>query len=148
MDLQSYMGDWYEIARFDAWGTKHVTNCTSKYYLEKSGDIIVSDTCTGTFGWTYTTNGVAEVDPLYDDTSRLQVTFTSCMPAWSEYWIMATNYAYSVVGNTARTRLWILHRNRVMSNELYERCVAIAKDHGFDTTKLVKTVHTGTESAV
>ena len=141
MNLPDYMGDWFEIASYKkGCFTPKTTHRKSSYYLERNGSIVVAERGR-LLNYPYTMIGIAEIDPEFDDPSRLHMSFHSCIPSWREYWIVSTDYRYSIVGNIARNSLVILYREPHMPSDLYEKCLQVARQCRFDTDKLVRMDH-------
>jgi apolipoprotein D and lipocalin family protein len=78
------------------------------------------------------------------DGSQLQVRFGAPWRSirrrgWEEYWVLTVGpgYSYAVIGNPARTCLWILSRVPRMSPLAYRQALQIAEANHFDVAKLV-----------
>jgi len=148
VDVQKYLGKWYEIARFDQSFQRGCTATTAEYSLRRDGDIRVKNTCRKD-----SPNGklkVAEGRAWIKDqktNSKLKVQFflkSLKLPLFSgNYWIIELDqdYQYAVVGDPSRKFLWILSRTVKMEDSVYDRLVNKAKFLGFDTSKLLVTVH-------
>jgi apolipoprotein D and lipocalin family protein len=73
--------------------------------------------------------------------AKLKVSFFR--PFWGDYWIidLGPGYEYAVVGHPSRTYLWILSRTPVMDAMVYEGILERLRAQGYDTTRLLRTVH-------
>ena len=73
--------------------------------------------------------------------AKLEVSFFR--PFWGDYWIigLGDDYGYAVVGHPSRDYLWILARTPSMSPDLYDSILRKLSDQGYDTARLVRTVH-------
>ncbi|MGN6640341.1 MAG: lipocalin family protein [Mucilaginibacter sp.] len=138
VDLDQYLGKWYEIARFPEWFEKGCTCSTAEYSLNDDGSIKVLNRCIK--------NGkpnVAEGRAFVTDTrsnAKLKVQFQ--WPFTGKYWIiaLAADYSYAMVGHPNRKYLWLLARKSDMDSQTYNHLLTRAADKDFDIRKLVKTV--------
>lgn len=138
VELEKYLGKWYEIAKFPQGFEKGCTGVTTEYSLRDDGKISVLNSCMKD-GHLKTTDSLASVDDK-ESNAKLEVQFQ--WPFSGKYWIiaLAPDYSYAVVGHPNRKYLWILNRKPVMDSMTYNHLVLIAASRGFDIRKLVKTV--------
>lgn len=147
IDLERYQGTWYEIARFpNRFQRVCAGDVTAKYSLEDDGKIEVVNQCRKQEGSLVTANGVAKRTA---EPAKLKVRFAPAFLAflpfvWADYWIvdLAKDYSYAVVGSPDRKYLWILSRERVMDQSLYELIEGRLESEGFQVDQLVKTTQT------
>lgn len=145
VDLERYMGTWYEQASFPMYfQRKCVANTAATYRLREDRRVDVHNRCEQRDGSSLDARGVAK--SVDGSTSKLKVRFApealSFLPfVWGDYWVIALdkNYQWSVVGSPSRKYLWILSRDKNLSPETFIELVNIAKAQGFDTTRLVRT---------
>lgn len=137
VDLEKYLGKWYEIAAFPQSFEKGCTCTVAEYSLGDDGNIEVKNTCIKD-GKIKTAIGTASVDDKRTN-SKLDVSFF--WPFSGKYWIiaLAPDYSYAVVGHPNRKYLWILNRKPKMDSMTYNHLVLMAAGKGFDIRKLVKT---------
>ena len=137
VELERYLGKWYEIAKFPQSFEKGCTDVTAEYSLHDNGKISIVNSCIKD-GKSKVTEGVASVDDK--ESAKLEVQFQ--WPFSGKYWIiaLAPDYSYAVVGHPNRKYLWILNRKPVMDSMTYNHLVLVAASRGFDIRKLVKTV--------
>jgi apolipoprotein D and lipocalin family protein len=59
------------------------------------------------------------------------------------YWIidLGQQYQYAVVGHPGRDYLWILSRTPTLDSGVYKDILNRLQTRGYDTTRLVRTVH-------
>lgn len=148
VELDRYLGKWYEIARFDQTFQKGCTAVTAEYSYRKDGDIKVVNQCrlgspTGELksaearGWVKdkSTNAKLKVQFFL---RGIKLPFLA-----GDYWVLELDkdYQYALVGDPTREYLWILSRTKNMDRYTYEDLVEKAKLLKFDTSKLIKTVH-------
>lgn len=137
VDLDRYLGTWYEIASFPAWFQKNCTAVTADYSLRDDGLIKVVNSCRkGSLdGKLKQSTGRAKVvDP--ETNSKLKVSFFG--PFWGDYWIidLDPDYRWAVVGVPNRKYLWILSRSPVMDPETLNAIVGRLTESGYDMSKL------------
>lgn len=148
VDLNRYMGQWYEIARFPMYFQRNcASDVTANYTLKSNGKVEVNNQCMGKDGKPM--QSIGEATKNGDSGSKLKVTFLPQGLRWlpvgkADYWVLAldNDYQNALVGTPDNKYLWILSRTPTMSDSTYNQYVNIAKQQGFDTSKLQKTVHT------
>lgn len=143
VDLQKYMGTWYEIASFPTWFQKGCTGTTATYTLNTDNTVTVLNKCFKPDSKGILTPSTAEgtayvADPITN--AKLKVSFF--WPFSGDYWIieLASDYSYAVVGHPNREYLWILSRSPYMNPETYADLLERIKIKGFDIRRLNKTV--------
>jgi len=148
VDLNKYSGTWYEIARLPNRFQKHcVSDVVANYTLNPNNTVAVVNSCMQVNGRTKTAEGVARVaGEAKDSNSILEVrfapSFLSWLPfVWGDYRILALgpNYEYAMVGTEDRKYLWILSREKAMSEALQKKLLAEAANLGFATSQVVPT---------
>jgi apolipoprotein D and lipocalin family protein len=139
VDLDRYMGKWFEIAAFPQKFQKGCHCTTAEYEMTDKGYVRVINTCRkgGPDGKVSRAKGKAFV-VRGSGNAKLRVQFF--WPFRGNYWIidLAEDYTYAVVGDPSRKYLWILSRTPAMDPALYDEIVRRTEAQGFDTTKLVK----------
>lgn len=135
-DLSRYLGEWYEIARYNHSFERGMDNTMAEYILQDDGKVVVLNT-----GWKDGRFKVAEGKAKYKDPEgnpgALKVSFFLFF--YSEYNIMMVDedYQMSLVGSKAEKYLWILSRTPVPGPDLLEVFLAEAESRGYDTSKLI-----------
>jgi apolipoprotein D and lipocalin family protein len=146
VDLDRYVGDWFEIARFpNRFQKKCVSDTRARYIRRTDGRIDVINRCRTAEGMSEA-HGVARVvDPR--TSAKLKVRFApallSWLPAvWGDYWILglSNEYTWAVVGSPDRQYLWVLARTPRLADVEYEAALRVATDNGFDVARLTKTI--------
>jgi apolipoprotein D and lipocalin family protein len=145
VDLDRYVGEWFEIARFP---NRFQRQCTGEvrasYARRPDGRIDVVNRCRTADGQTEA-RGIARI---VDErtVAKLKVRFApawlSFLPAvWGDYWIigLAPDYSWAVVGDPGREYLWILARSPRLDEQATAAARAAARDSGFDVERLVPT---------
>ncbi len=140
VDLQRYMGRWYDIASFPQRFQKGCHCTTADYEMTDKGYVRVINTCRrdAADGKVTTANGKAFV-VKGSGNAKLRVQFF--WPFRGDYWIidLAEDYSYAVVGEKKREYLWILARTPQIDEGLYQAIVGRCAEKGFDVSKLVRT---------
>ncbi len=137
LDLNRYLGKWYEIARFPNRFERGCVGVTAEYSLKAGGDVRVLNTCRkDTLEGPVT---VADGSARIEAPGRLSVTFVPWLPfARGDYWVLyiAPDYSLAVVGNPKGTTGWILARTPKISTAERARAESILSKNGYDVSKL------------
>jgi apolipoprotein D and lipocalin family protein len=145
VDLQRYLGTWYEIANFPQRFQRGCTASTATYTRRDDGQIDVVNRCRkdSPDGPEKVARGRARVVDRATN-AKLEVTFF--WPFWGDYWIidLGANYDYAVVGHPSRDYLWILARKPTLATETYATILRRLSAQGYETNRLVRTVHGST----
>ena len=135
-DLSRYLGEWYEVARYNHSFERGMDNTMAEYILQDDGKVVVLNT-----GWKDGKFKIAEGKAKYKDPEgdpgALKVSFFLFF--YSEYNVMMVdeNYQISLVGSKAEKYLWILSRTPVPDPDLLEMILDEAEERGYDTSKLI-----------
>lgn len=133
LDLNRYLGSWYEIARFDHSFERGMEQTKAHYALREDGKVDVLNT--GVKDGKYSeAKGVAK---LTDTPALLRVSFWG--PFYSDYRVMLLDddYQYALVGSGSDDYLWILSRTPQLSPDAKSRILAEAQRRGYDVEKLI-----------
>lgn len=132
-DLNRYLGEWYEIARFDHSFERGMEQTKATYTLRGDGKVDVLNTGVKD-GKPSEAKGVAK---LTDTPGRLRVSFWG--PFYSDYRILLLDddYQYALVGSGSDGYLWILSRTPQISDSTRAKILAEAQRRGYDTDKLI-----------
>jgi apolipoprotein D and lipocalin family protein len=139
VDLAKYSGKWYEIASFPQSFQKGCSCTSAEYMLTEKKYVRVLNTCM-VEGKPKTAEGKAFVVKGTGN-AKLKVQFF--WPFKGKYWIiyLESDYSIVLVGHPNRQYLWILARDKKISEEKYNSLLDFLKKNDFDITKLVKTDH-------
>jgi apolipoprotein D and lipocalin family protein len=138
VDLNRYMGKWYEIARYpNRFEKKCVSDITAEYTLRADGKVLVVNSCRKMDGNWNVSRGTAKVVDKQTN-AKLKVTFF--WPFYGDYWVidLDPDYRFAVVSDPARKYLWILSRTPQMDRLTYERIRARIREKGFDPARLIQ----------
>jgi apolipoprotein D and lipocalin family protein len=144
VDLQRYLGTWYEIATIPQRFQKGCVGVTAHYALREDGAIDVVNVCRkGTLdGKVTSVRGKAWV---VDKATNAKLKVRFFWPFAGDYWIIELDPAYrwAVVGHPGRGYYWILCRTPQMDPALYDDLVRRAAAKGYDTSRIKKTLQPG-----
>ncbi len=134
-DESKYLGKWYEIARIDYFFEKNIINPTAEHSLNEDGTIkVVNKGYNTKKEKEVTANGHAVIKGK----GKLKVYFNPFFGADYNVLYVDDDYKYALVGGGKPKYLWILSREKNMSDEIYDKLVQIAKEKGYETEKLKK----------
>jgi len=140
VDIERYMGTWFEIAKLPQRFEKGLVGITATYSMLPHGKVrVVNKGYEGDFnGGTRTARGRAKVIDTKTN-AKLRVSFF--WPFTGDYWILelGKDYEYAVVGEESRKYLWILSRTPQMDEATYNDLLERVQAKGFDVSKLEKT---------
>lgn len=139
--IEQYLGDWYEIGRFDFKWEKDMKNVQANYSLNKNGTIKVTNS-----GYDYVAGkdkksiGKAKFASKQMDIGKLKVSFFG--PFYSAYTVIALDgeYKYALVAGANTKLLWILSRTKEIPYEIKEKYIRIAQSVGYDLSDFVWTI--------
>jgi len=144
VDVERYMGLWYEIARYPTSFQKDCEGTTAEYMLREDGRVDVRNTCR--FGTKDGEPRSAEATARVMDSSngaRIFVNFAPVpLPAGrGNYWIihLDEDYQHALVGEPSGRFLWMLSRTPEVKPEVREELNAAAVAAGYDLSLLKET---------
>lgn len=140
-EKEKYLGKWYEIARFDFQFEKNLNNTTAEYSLNDNGTIKVDNKGFNTVKgkWKQAVGKAKFVKN--DSTAMLKVSFFG--PFYGRYNVVAIDpeYKYALVAGDNLNYLWILSRETTIPVTIKSDYLKVAKNIGYDTSKLLWIVH-------
>ena len=141
VDLDRYLGTWYDIASFPQRFQRGCTGTTATYTLRGDGQIDVLNRCRkdALDGEEKSARGRARVVDRVSN-ARLEVSFFR--PFWGDYWIveLGDDYGHAVVGHPSRDYLWILSRTPAMDGAVYEGILGRLREQGYEVQRLNRTM--------
>lgn len=142
VDLERYLGKWYEFARYENGFERGCEGVTAEYAIRDDGLVSVRNTCHEACvgGASRTSEGRARVVPGSDG-AKLEVSFFGPF-FFGDYWVLDhdDDYTWSIVGEPSGRFLWILTRDPNPSREQGDALVARAAALGYDTSLLRETL--------
>ncbi len=138
VDINRYLGLWYEIARIDHSFQKDCVASTAEYSLRSDGYIRVVNKCRkkDIRGDLAVAEGKAWVVDK-DTNAWLKVQFF--WPFSGDYVIIDLDekeYQYAVVGHPSRDYLWILSRTPQMKDDIYQGIMSRIVAQGYNAEKI------------
>ena len=138
---EQYLGQWYEIARIPFYFENGCIAPTTANYALTGDSLSVLNSCRKEDGSTSSSTGMAYFVESAN-VAKLKVTF---VPSWlrfthigrGDYWILYTDYNYSLVGSPNHKYLWILARSESAEPQKIKLLLDIAKHQGFNPQQLV-----------
>lgn len=133
VDLNRYLGHWYEIAKYDHHFERDLEFAMAHYTLRDDGKIDVLNTGIKD-GRAKDAKGIAKTTGV---PGLLRVSFFG--PFFGDYRIMMIdkNYQYALVGGSTDKFLWILSRTPQLDETTLSLILAEADRRGYDTRKLI-----------
>lgn len=133
LDMNRYLGSWFEIAKFDHYFERGMDYVMAKYTLRDDGKIDVLNTGIKD-GRAKDAKGIAKPTNL---SGLLRVSFFG--PFFSDYRIMMLDddYQYALVGGSNENYLWILSRTPELDAPTKALILAEAERRGYDLNKLI-----------
>ncbi len=139
LDLNRYLGTWYEIARYDHRFERGLVGVTAKYSFRKDGKIkVVNSGYKGSLDGEFSEAvGKAKV-PNKNEPGKLKVSFFWIF--YADYFVLDLdeNYQWVLIGSSSDKYLWILSRTPQISAELYQTLLAKLEKRGYETGQLIK----------
>ena len=140
VDLQKFMGTWYEIAALPVTAKKKCTcNKTDLELADDKSYIRIIESCIkkekqgAILGKAYVEEGSGnarwDVEHFWPFSDELYII------------TLADDYSYCMTANPNRKELSILSRTSLLNDSVYNILVKQAADLSFDTSKLAKIVH-------
>ena len=133
LDLNRYLGYWYEVARFDHPFERGIYYSMARYTMREDGKIDVLNTGIKD-GRAEESKGIAKTTEV---PGLLRVSFFG--PFYSDYRVLMIDddYQYALVGGHNHKYLWILSRTPQLDEATKASIVAEADRRGYDTNRLI-----------
>ncbi len=141
LNVDRYLGTWYEVARLDHRFERGLRNVSASYALRADGGVSVLnrgyDATDGEWqqaeGKAYFVSG--------PDRGHLKVSFFG--PFYGSYAVFALDhdYRWAFVAGNSTDYLWLLAREPVISPALRQQFIDQAQALGFDTSQLIWVEH-------
>ncbi|BAX81445.1 lipocalin [Labilibaculum antarcticum] len=140
LDIQRYLGIWYEIARYDHRFERGLVGVTADYSTRDDGKIkVVNSGYENSFEGKFSQAvGKAKIPQPEKAPAKLKVSFFLFF--YGDYFVMELDkdYQWAVIGSSSDKYLWILSRTPKMENELYTDLLTRLKKRGYDVSSLIK----------
>jgi apolipoprotein D and lipocalin family protein len=148
VDLQRYLGKWYEIASIPQYFQRQCVGDAMAEYAMDGEDIAVTNSCMTKNGEHSVAQGRARVVEEFSR-AKLEVTFVKLF-GWlyflgGDYWVidLAPDYRYAVVGHPDRDYAWILSRQPALPMLDLIAIEQRLRKNGYDSCALLTTIQSG-----
>jgi len=143
LDINRYLGKWYEIARYDHRFERGLVGVTATYSFREDGKIkVVNSGFKETLdGKRSDATGKAKIpDPTIP--SKLKVSFFWFF--YGDYFVLELeeNYQWAVIGSSSDKYLWILSRTPQMDEDIYNNLLNNLIERGYNVNNLIKVEQT------
>lgn len=140
LEIDKFLGKWYEIARFPHSFEKNLVGVTATYSMRDDGKIkVLNQGRLGTLdGELKSAVGKAKI-PDKSKPAHLKVAFFWIF--YADYLVMeldSENYQWAMIGSSSDKYLWILSRTPQMDEKVYASLLENAKERGYRTENLIK----------
>lgn len=140
LDLQKYLGTWYEIARYNHRFERGLVGVTANYSIRENGKIKVlnSGYKKNLGGKLSQATGKAYLPDPDKDPGKLKVSFF--WNFYGDYFVMDLDesYQWAIIGSSSDNYLWILSRTPQLEAGLYDELLEKIKSRGYDLSQLIK----------
>ena len=139
VDLNKYLGTWYEIARYEHFFEKDCKNVTANYSIMDENLIQVINSCVKII-----TNEKKEAKAraYADDNTNSKLKVRFFRPFYGDHWVLILDeqYNYAVVGTPNREYLWILSRTKTIDENIKTDILNKLPSLGFEPSKFTWTI--------
>lgn len=149
INLNKYMGSWYEIARLPVIYQNDCTKSMGTYTLNPNNTINIVYQCLTGSGIVYfkgtgnlvdnyqIVDGKIMVKGRFNMVSDTPIEYKNTVSPDHNILLVDKDYKHSLVGTPDRNGLWISSRDGTIDLDTYKKYVAYAKNQGYDTDKLI-----------
>ena len=149
VELDKYLGVWYEVARKPMYFQNMCDrDVSATYTLNENGNIAVDNRCYAQDGKLNQSSGEAFVQNAPFN-SKLKVSFLPESIRWlpvgrGDYWILkiADDYQTVLVGEPKRKYMWVLSRSAQPDPAVVKEYLDYAQSVGFDLSDIIHTKQT------
>jgi len=139
LDLEKYMGTWYEIARYDHSFERGLVGVTATYTLRPDGKITVVNQGhkNSLDGKLSRAKGKAKL-PDPGEPGKLKVSFFLFF--YADYFVLELdeNYQWALIGSSSDKYLWILSRVPDLDENIFSQILKLAEQRGYNTNNLIR----------
>ena len=142
VDVDRYMGKWYEVARLPNRFERKCDRDIMAEYARQGKTVSVRNTCIQSNGKPKIAQGRARIVDTASN-ARLKVTFF--WPFYGDYWIIGldSDYGWAIVGEPSRRYLWVLSRTPSLPAETLQGIRQQVETAGYSPSALVYPRQTG-----
>ena len=146
VDLNKYMGLWYEVAHVPNSEQKNCfKNTKARYKLREDGKIDVRNTCVKKGGQRQVADGVGQIVDTQNQ-SELKISFVPLLKELGlfsgQYKILSLdpNYQYAIIGEDSLEYGWILSRKSGLPLAIFTQLEREIRSLGYDSCHFVTSV--------
>lgn len=143
VEIEKYLGKWYEIARYENRFEKDCEAVTAEYNKLPDGKVGIKNSCrkNGIDGPLEVADGKAKIVEGSNNT-KFKVSFWGPLYV-GNYWILdrADDYSWAIVGEPSGRYLWILSRKAPLSEKERKALYTKAKKLNYDLSLVRETAH-------
>lgn len=136
LDINRYLGKWYEMARFDHSFERGLVGVTVTYSFRPDGKIKVVNE-----GYQNTLDGKHSVAvgkaKTTSEPGKLKVSFFWIFYGAYNILELDADYQWALIGSSSDKYLWILSRTPVLEPGVLSGIIEKARQRGYDTSKLI-----------
>ncbi len=140
LNLEKYLGTWYEIARYNHRFELGLVGVTAKYSMCDDGKIRVENSgYKGSLdGRRSMAVGKGKIPNPKGEPAKLKISFFWVF--YGDYYVLDLdeNYQWALIGSSSDDYLWILSRTPQISDDLYNSLTKKIENRGYDVSKLIK----------
>lgn len=147
LDLQRYLGAWYEVASTKPSFQRDCVCVTATYSKRDDGKVKVENACRR--------GSVTAPLDIIEGTAtgsrnpaKFSVSFAGFGMPLTNYWVvdLADDYSYAVVSTPFRRPIWILSRTPELAPETFDGIISRLENAGFPTKAITPTLQEGCPS--
>ena len=139
LDLERYLGTWYEIARYDHRFEQGLVGVTANYSMRPDGKIkVVNSGYKNTLDGEYSEAiGKAKIPDPKNEPAKLKVSFFWFF--YADYLVLELDeqYQWVLIGSSSPKYLWILSRSPQLDEATKQHILDKASSRGYDVSKLI-----------
>lgn len=138
VEINRFLGEWYEIARYPHRFEKGLSHVTATYSLLPSGKIeVVNKGLEG--GKTGTLKKAVGKAKLASDEGKGHLRVSFFWIFYADYFILELdeqNYSFAMIGSSSPNYFWILSRTPRLPADTLEKLLQRASHLGYDTNRM------------
>ena len=135
IDINSYLGTWYEIARLKNPAQSDLKGVTATYLINESGLLKVLSRGYDESNSMKEYEAIAEF--LDDEAGTFTLTYMRILK--DDYFILdidLEDYSYALIGNGDPSYLWVMARDPQLPDDIVDMLLEIAAQRGYDLDEL------------
>lgn len=136
LELERFLGKWYEVARYDHKFERGMDNVTAEYSVREDGKVKVVNSGIKD-GVEKVAEGKAKLPDPEGNPAHLRVSFFWFFYSDYNVLMLADDYSYALIGSSSDKYLWILSRTPQLDEQAKASLLAEAARRGYDTESLI-----------